>query len=94
MNVKSLKIAVKGIREIFRDRKGFVLLLVLPVLFIAVFSFAFGSGTFQAGGSLPHDIVVVNYDSGITVISNNTTCRDPHRCRVIGNFFLRSRQLL
>jgi len=73
MNMKFVKITSKGMRETFRDRRGFFFLLVFPVFFIAVFSFAFGSGTFQSGGSLPHDIAVVNYDVGTTVISNNTT---------------------
>ena len=71
--MKFVKITSKGIREIFRDRKGFFFLLVFPVFFIGTFSFAFGSGTFQAGGSLPHDIAVVNYDAGTQVVSNNTT---------------------
>ena len=71
--MKFVKITSKGMRETFRDRRGFFFLLVFPVFFIAVFSFAFGSGTFQSGGSLPHDIAVVNYDVGTTVISNNTT---------------------
>jgi ABC-2 type transport system permease protein len=71
--MKFVKITSKGIREIFRDRKGFFFLLVFPVFFIGVFSFAFGSGAFQAGGSLPHDIAVVNYDAGTQVLSNNTT---------------------
>ncbi|MFZ0011941.1 MAG: ABC transporter permease [Halobacteriota archaeon] len=71
--MKFVKITSKGMRETFRDRRGFFFLLVFPVCFIAVFSFAFGSGTFQFGGSLPHDIAVVNYDVGTTVISNNTT---------------------
>jgi ABC-2 type transport system permease protein len=75
MNMKSLKIAFKGIRVISRDRRGFAFLLVFPVLFIAVFSFAFGSGAFEAGGSLPHDITVVNYDAGTSVVSNNVTQR-------------------
>lgn len=75
MSVKSLKIAFKGIRVISRDRRSFGFLIVFPVLFIAVFSFAFGSGMFQAGGSLPHDIVVVNYDAGTSVVSDNTTQR-------------------
>jgi ABC-2 type transport system permease protein len=71
--MKFVKITSKGLRETFRDRRGFFFVLVFPVCFIAVFSFAFGSGTFQSGGSLPHDIAVVNYDVGTTVISNNTT---------------------
>ncbi|MGB9370816.1 MAG: ABC transporter permease [Halobacteriota archaeon] len=71
--MKFAKITSKGMRETFRDRRGFLFLLVFPIFFIAVFSFAFGSGTFQSGGSLPHDIAVVNYDVGTAVISNNTT---------------------
>jgi len=73
MTMKFFKIASKGIRETFRDRKGFFFLLVFPIFFIAIFSFAFGSGTFQSGGILPHDIAVVNYDVGTAVTSNNTT---------------------
>jgi ABC-2 type transport system permease protein len=71
--MKFVKITFKGLRAIFRDRKGFLFLLFFPVFFIAVFSLAFGGGTFQAGTSLPHDIVVVNYDAGTSVVSNNTT---------------------
>jgi len=71
--MKFVKITSKGLRETFRDRRGFFFVLVFPVFFIGVFSFAFGSGAFQAGGSLPHDIAVVNYDAGTQVLSNNTT---------------------
>jgi ABC-2 type transport system permease protein len=71
--MKFVKITFKGLREVFRDRKGFLFLLLFPASFIAVFSLAFGSGTFQAGISLPRDIAVVSYDTGTTVTSNNTT---------------------
>ncbi|MGZ4894230.1 MAG: ABC transporter permease [Halobacteriota archaeon] len=71
--MKCVKITTKGLREISRDRKGFFFLLIFPVIFIAVFSFAFGSGTFQAGGSLPHDIAVVNHDVGVKTTAKNTT---------------------
>jgi ABC-2 type transport system permease protein len=73
MNMKFVKITSKGTRETFRDRRGFLFLLVFPIFFIAIFSFGFGSGAFQSGSSLPHNIAVVNYDAGTQVVSNNTT---------------------
>jgi hypothetical protein len=53
MNMKFIKITSKGIRETFRDRRGFALLVAFPVLFMILFSFAFGTGTFLSGGSPP-----------------------------------------
>src|SRR5665647_367910 len=71
--IKSIDVTVKGIREILRDSRGFALLLGFPVLLIVLFSFAFGSGTFLSGGSLPHEVVVINNDAGVTLAVNNTT---------------------
>lgn len=71
--MKFIDIASKGIRENLRDRRGFVFLLGLPLLLIVIFAFAFGSGTFQSGGSIPHEIVVVNNDAGVKLTVNNTT---------------------
>ncbi|MGZ4920481.1 MAG: ABC transporter permease, partial [Halobacteriota archaeon] len=73
LRMKFIQIASKGIREALRDRRGFVFILGLPILLIVLFSFAFGSGTFLSGGSLPHEIVVVNNDVGVIVTANNTT---------------------
>ncbi|MGZ4847764.1 MAG: ABC transporter permease, partial [Halobacteriota archaeon] len=73
MNLKSLHISRKGITEILRDKRGFALLLFFPVLLIVLFAFAFGSGSFLSGGSIPHQIAVVNNDAGVTLTANNTT---------------------
>jgi hypothetical protein len=72
-NLKFLYISRKGITEIFRDKRGFALLLGFPVVLIVVFAFAFGSGSFLSGGSIPHQIVVVNNDAGVRVAVNNST---------------------
>ena len=71
--IKSIDVTLKSLREILRDRRGFVFLLGLPVLLIVLFAFAFGSGTFLSGGSLPHEIVVINNDAGVNLALNNTT---------------------
>ena len=80
VNTKSLKfrlkflyITGKGIREIFRDKRGFAFLLLFPALYIAIFGFAFSGGSFLSGGSIPHQIVVVNNDAGVMLTVNNTT---------------------
>jgi ABC-2 type transport system permease protein len=80
VNMKSLKfrlkflyITGKGIREIFRDKRGFAFLLLFPALYIAIFGFAFSGGSFLSGGSIPHQIVVVNNDAGVMLTVNNTT---------------------
>ncbi|MGZ4925398.1 MAG: ABC transporter permease [Halobacteriota archaeon] len=71
--IKSIDVTLKSLREILRDRRGFVFLLGLPVLLIVLFAFAFGSGTFLSGGSLPHEIAVINNDAGVNLALNNTT---------------------
>ena len=71
--MKFINITSKGIRENLRDRRGFVFLLGLPVLLIVLFAFAFGSGTFFSGGSLPHEVVIINNDAGVSLAVNNTT---------------------
>jgi hypothetical protein len=43
------------------------------VVLIGVFAFAFGSDTFLSGGSMRHQIVVVNNDAGVRVAANNST---------------------
>ncbi|MGZ4904676.1 MAG: ABC transporter permease, partial [Halobacteriota archaeon] len=71
--MKFADVTSKGIRETVRDKRGFMSLIAFPIVLILIFSFAFGSGTFLSGGSLPHEIVVVNNDAGVTLTANNTT---------------------
>jgi len=71
-NLKFLYISRKGIKEILRDRRGFALLLFFPIVLIVLFAFAFGSGSFLSGGSIPHQIAVVNNDAGVRLAVNNT----------------------
>ena len=71
--MKSIDVAVKGVKETTRDRRGFLFIIGFPILLIALFAFAFGSGSFLSGGSLPHEVVVVNQDVGVNVATNNTT---------------------
>lgn len=70
---KFLDISRKGLTEIFRDRRGFLFLIVFPIVLISLFAWAFGSGSFLSGGSIPHQIAVVNEDAGVRVAVNNTT---------------------
>ena len=68
--MKFVSIATKGIKEAVRDRKGLAMLLVFPMAFMLVFGFAFG-GT--EGENTPHEIAVLNYDTGTVLYHNNTT---------------------
>jgi len=68
--MKFVSIATKGIKETVRDRKGLAMLLVFPMAFMLVFGFAFG-GT--EGENTPHEIAVLNYDTGTVLYHNNTT---------------------
>jgi ABC-2 type transport system permease protein len=67
--MKFINVASKGIKETFRDRRGFAFLMTFPVLFIILFAFAFGNGftPFFTRGSASHEIVVINDDKGATV---------------------------
>ncbi len=66
--MKFVSIAVKGIKEIFRDKKGLTLLIVFPMAFMFVFGFAFGSTN---TANEPMDIVVLNYDTGTILYYEN-----------------------
>lgn len=68
--MKFVSIATKGIKETVRDRKGLAMLLIFPMAFMFVFGFAFG-GT--EGENTPHEIAVLNYDTGTVLYHNNTT---------------------
>jgi ABC-2 type transport system permease protein len=43
------------------------------MVLIVLFAFAFGNGSFLSGGSIPHQIAVVNNDAGVRLAVNNTT---------------------
>ena len=65
--MKFLSIAIKGIKEILRDRESLVMMILFPCIFMLVFGFAFG----EAGGeTITLDIVVLNHDMG--AITNYT----------------------
>ncbi len=68
--MKFVSIAVKGIKEIFRDKKGLALLIVFPMAFMFVFGFAFGSTN---SANEPMDIVVLNYDTGTILYYQNSS---------------------
>ena len=58
--MKFLSIAIKDLKEILRDRRGFFFILLFPMLLIVVFGFAFGG----SGGNTPHNLAIINYDQG------------------------------
>jgi hypothetical protein len=72
VNVKFISIRATGMRETLRDRKGFVLLLGLPERLTDLFAFAFGSGAFLSGGSLPHEVIIINNHACVSFAVNNT----------------------
>jgi len=59
--MKFVTIAVKGLKEIVRDRGLLAMTLLFPMVFMLVFGFAFGAG---GGQNSPNDIVVLNNDLG------------------------------
>lgn len=59
--MKFATIAVKGLKEIVRDRGLLAMTLLFPVVFMLVFGYAFGVG---GGQNTPYVIVVLNNDSG------------------------------
>ncbi|MFZ0010288.1 MAG: ABC transporter permease [Halobacteriota archaeon] len=73
MNVLSIDVAVKQLRENLRDRRGLVLLVALPILLMALFALTFSSGQFMSGGNIPHAVAVINNDAGVMLNANNTT---------------------
>jgi len=65
--MKFVTIAVKGLKEIVRDRGLLAMTLLFPMVFMLVFGYAFGAG---GGQNRPYDIVVLNNDLG-TFLSYN-----------------------
>ena len=72
MRLKFLFVFSKENKALSRDKRGFAYMLAYPLLIIIIFSFAFGSGSFLSGGSLPHEVVVVNHDVGVAIPSNHS----------------------
>lgn len=69
--MKFLRVAIKGFKEIFRDKKGLAMLLLFPLAFMLVFGYAFGA--VGSGENYPHEIVIFNEDTGATIFYNNTS---------------------
>ena len=61
MTLKFVTIAVKGLKEIVRDRGLLAMTLLFPAVFMLVFGYAFGVG---GGQNTPYVIVVLNNDTG------------------------------
>jgi hypothetical protein len=45
------------------------------MLFIILFAFAFGSGSFPSGGRIPREVVVINNDARVMMADTNNTTR-------------------
>ena len=57
--MKFLSIAVKDLKELLRDKRGFMFILLFPILFMLVFGFAFGG---MGQSNTPYNLAIVNYD--------------------------------
>ncbi|MBS3814713.1 ABC transporter permease, partial [Candidatus Bipolaricaulota bacterium] len=62
--MRFIHVAIKGFKEIVRDRKGLAMLLAFPAIFMLVFGFAFSGGQ---GENSPYQLGVVNRDRGASV---------------------------
>lgn len=62
--MKFLSIAIKDLKELLRDRRGFFFILLFPILFMLVFGFAFGG---MGQGNTPYNLAIVNYDQAATI---------------------------
>jgi ABC-2 type transport system permease protein len=71
--VKFLSLAIKGFKQAIRDRRSLFYLLFFPILIVVIFSFAFGSPSSLGTGTTPHEIAVINLDTGATVSVKNAT---------------------
>jgi ABC-2 type transport system permease protein len=59
--MKFARIAVKGLKEMARDRILLAMMLLFPVIFMLVFGYAFGAG---GGENEPYEVAVLNNDIG------------------------------
>lgn len=62
--MKFISIAKKDLKELIRDRRGLMMILLFPLFFMLVFGFAFGG---MGQSNQPHNLAVVNYDSGVNM---------------------------
>lgn len=62
--MKFISIAKKDLKELIRDRRGLMMILLFPMFFMLVFGFAFGG---MGEENEAHNLVVVNYDTGATM---------------------------
>jgi len=62
--MKFVTIAVKGLKEMARDRGLLAMTLLFPMVFMLVFGYAFGAA---GGQNTPYDIVVLNNDLGTSL---------------------------
>lgn len=69
--MKAPIVAVKGIKETFRDKRSLLFLLLFPLMFIVVFRMAFGWG---AAGNETYTIAVLDMDDG----TGSWDSQDPH----------------
>lgn len=69
--MKFLSIAIKDLKELLRDRRGFFFILLFPIFFMLVFGFAFGG---MGQSTTPYNLAIVNYDEPATLpMSNEST---------------------
>lgn len=66
--MKFLSIAVKDLKELLRDRRGFMFILFFPILFMLVFGFAFGG---MGQSNTPYNLAIVNYDEPAVLPTSN-----------------------
>lgn len=66
--MKFLSIAVKDSKELLRDRRGFIFILLFPILFMLVFGFAFGG---MGQSNTPYNLAIVNYDEPAVIPVSN-----------------------
>lgn len=62
--MKFIYVAIKGLKEIFRDKKGLAFLVAFPATFMLVFGLAFSGGQ---GENKPYPIGVINRDEGTVI---------------------------
>jgi ABC-2 type transport system permease protein len=62
--MKFMSIASKAAKELLRDRRGLIMILIFPMFFMVIFGFAFGG---MGEENEPHNLAVINNDEGTTL---------------------------